>query len=381
MIEPPYCNPHNTTLPDGFPVARSECGIPWMAIIVLTSFIVITRFILINMYIAVILENFTKAHDQEEIGITDDDVSMFFSVWERYDPQATEFVPLEYLSDFCDELDRPFRLPKPNQIRLIALNIAICDGEKVHCLDAAKAVVSGKLGAVEDTEEFRVVMEDVEEKFKEMYPKRFGKQKKDVPDEKEKEQPKEIEEKKEEPKGGIDERKYDKEKEEEEKGAKVVSTTLRRKKEDIASKTLQRAWREHKKHRVFKQRHIAEKLRQSGQHVCAEREKALEDLLAHVQQVKPPQSVLCGSQTSLHDSSINLSRSSLEMRNLPLNTTLSVANIYEASQRKLRENLRPLPSDAVKPIYANAQAGQRKSTALNPSNTASQGSGSGSARA
>lgn len=47
----------------------------------------------------------------------------------------------------------------------------------------------------------------------------------------------------------------------------------------------------------------------------------------------------------------NLSMNYPQIRNLPLNTTISVANLYEASGRRLKENLRPLPADTIKPIY------------------------------
>ncbi len=306
-VQPPHCNDTHTTLPDGFPVITSECGNPVMATIVLASFVILCKLILINMYIAVILENFTKAHDQEEVGITDDDVSMFFSVWERYDPQANEFISLEYLPDFCDELDRPFKLPKPNMVKLISLNIAICEGERIHCLDILKAVVSNKLGAVEDTEEFPIVMEDIENKFKEMYKIRMV--------------------------------------------AKVITSTLRRKKEELAAKSLQKAWRDYKLKQEIKLKLIAEKLRESGQIVQSHRERTFENLISQINQVKAPSNVIWGSKTSLHDSTMALSRSTLSMQNLPVNLTVSISNLYEASERRMQESLRPLPPNAIKPLY------------------------------
>ena len=276
-VQPPDCDTSKVQLPDGYWLMNvSSCPQIWLAILVMVTFVCFSRLILINMYIAVILENFTKAHEQEEVGVTEDDVTMFFSTWERYDPQATEFVPLEYLSDFCDELDRPFKLSKPNAIKLVSLNIPIYEGEKCHALDVAKAVVSNKLGAVEDTEEFQVVMEDVEEKFKEMYPKHYEKP--------------------------------------------PISSTQRRKKEDIAAKTLQHYWREFKKRRYVQQQEAVTRARRMSvmsirpaPEVKTHREREMEKLLSQVQTVKPPSNVQCGSQTSLTESSIGLSRSSLEV--------------------------------------------------------------------
>jgi hypothetical protein len=56
----------------------------------------ITYLIIINTYIAVILENFNQAHQQEEIGITEDDFDMFYTVWENY------HVPMTILVRICD---------------------------------------------------------------------------------------------------------------------------------------------------------------------------------------------------------------------------------------------------------------------------------------
>ena len=39
--------------------------------------------IVINMYIAVILENFNQAHKEEEIGIVEDDLEMFYVRWSK----------------------------------------------------------------------------------------------------------------------------------------------------------------------------------------------------------------------------------------------------------------------------------------------------------
>lgn len=41
--------------------------------------------IVINMYIAIILENFNQAHQEEEIGIVEDDLEMFYIRWSKWD--------------------------------------------------------------------------------------------------------------------------------------------------------------------------------------------------------------------------------------------------------------------------------------------------------
>ena len=83
------------------------CGNPIVAVIYFVTFILITYLIIVNMYIAVILENFNQAHEQEEIGITDEDIEMFYAVWQLYDPLATQFIEFEKLPYFIANLGPP----------------------------------------------------------------------------------------------------------------------------------------------------------------------------------------------------------------------------------------------------------------------------------
>ena len=54
-----------------------------VAIIYFVSFIIINYMIVINMYIAIILENFNQAHQEEEIGIVEEDLEMFYTKWAK----------------------------------------------------------------------------------------------------------------------------------------------------------------------------------------------------------------------------------------------------------------------------------------------------------
>ena len=184
------------------PLENGDCGNPTIAIPFMVTFIFITYLIVINMYIAVILENFNQAHEQEEVGITEDDFDMFYVVWERYDPHATQFIKYEQLPDFVDDLDEPLGIPKPNEIALVAFDLPIVEGDKLHCLDILMALVKHVLGDVEDSAEFRTLRSQMEEKFRDAFPTRVK--------------------------------------------TVIKTTTMQRKKEDVAAKTLQRAWRKHK---------------------------------------------------------------------------------------------------------------------------------------
>ncbi|XP_025077550.1 sodium channel protein 1 brain-like isoform X2 [Pomacea canaliculata] len=210
MLSPPDCNSTYKTLPDGTQVASSngDCGLTWLAIPYMVSYIVIVFLIVINMYIAVILENFNQAHQQEEVGITEDDFDMFYNVWERYDPHATQFIKYEQLSNLVADLEPPLQLPKPNEIALVSFNLPIVDGDRLHCLDVLRALVTHVLQDVEETEELRKLKQQMEEKFSAVFPTR--------------------------------------------ESMAVKSTTMQRKKEEVAARTLQRAWRHHKTQKVLK---------------------------------------------------------------------------------------------------------------------------------
>ncbi|ROT66501.1 hypothetical protein C7M84_015468 [Penaeus vannamei] len=101
MAQPPDCDVTYMNQPNG------NCGHPVIAIVFFVSFIIINFMIVINMYIAVILENFNQAHKEEEIGIVEDDLEMFYVRWSKYDPHATQFINFSQLSDFISSLDAP----------------------------------------------------------------------------------------------------------------------------------------------------------------------------------------------------------------------------------------------------------------------------------
>ncbi|KAK7584284.1 hypothetical protein V9T40_005247 [Parthenolecanium corni] len=166
MIQPPYCNPNYKNLPNG------NCGYPILAITYFTSFIIISYMIVINMYIAIILENFNQAHQEEEIGIVEDDLEMFYVRWSKYDPHATQFIGFTQLSDFIASLDPPLGIPKPNIVALVSFNLPIARGNKIHCLDILHALVKHVLGHVEETEEFQKLRDQMDDKFKKQFPTR-----------------------------------------------------------------------------------------------------------------------------------------------------------------------------------------------------------------
>ena len=128
-----------------------ECGMPGAGVMYLISYLVISFLVIINMYIAVILENFSQATEDVQQGLTQDDFDMYYELWEDYDEQATQYIPLERLCEFVGELEEPLQIEEPNYYRLVSSKIAICEGDLVHCLDILDALTKNFLGTTNDT--------------------------------------------------------------------------------------------------------------------------------------------------------------------------------------------------------------------------------------
>jgi len=165
MVTPPDCDPD---LDNGG--LNGNCGNRFLAVFFFVSYIVIIFLIIINMYIAVILENFNEAQQQEEIGVSDDDLETFIQVWEEYDPKATHYISLHQLSDFLDALEPPLQIPKPNRHLFGELEVPIKTDYKIYLLDLMQALVRRAMGGVEghEEEEMAMLVERLEERFQNM---------------------------------------------------------------------------------------------------------------------------------------------------------------------------------------------------------------------
>ena len=119
---------------------NGDCGNRGMGIAYLVTYLLISFLVVVNMYIAVILENFSQATEDVQQGLTQDDFDTYYEVWEKFDDKATQFIPLDMLSDFVDALEEPLRIAKPNYYKLVALDIPICEGNKLYCVDILDAL-------------------------------------------------------------------------------------------------------------------------------------------------------------------------------------------------------------------------------------------------
>ncbi|OWK58503.1 Sodium channel protein type 5 subunit alpha [Lonchura striata] len=150
---PPFCDPNiNGTV--------GECGKPAIGIIYFVSYIIISFLIVVNMYIAIILENFNAATEESAEPLGEDDFDIFYEIWEKFDPEATQFITFSALSDFADALPKPLCVPKPNKVELTAMDLPVVSGDKIHCLDILFAFTKRVLGDSGELDTLRVQMEE-----------------------------------------------------------------------------------------------------------------------------------------------------------------------------------------------------------------------------
>ncbi|XP_006869202.1 PREDICTED: sodium channel protein type 5 subunit alpha isoform X8 [Chrysochloris asiatica] len=191
---PPYCDPN---LPNSNG-SRGNCGSPAVGILFFTTYIIISFLIVVNMYIAIILENFSVATEESTEPLSEDDFDMFYEIWEKFDPEATQFIEYAALSDFADALSEPLRIAKPNQINLINMDLPMVSGDRIHCMDILFAFTKRVLGESGEMDALKIQME---EKFMAANPSKIS---------------------------------YE-----------PITTTLRRKHEEVSATVIQRAFRRH----------------------------------------------------------------------------------------------------------------------------------------
>ncbi|KAM4604673.1 sodium channel protein type 3 subunit alpha-like [Polymixia lowei] len=141
---------------------KGNCGNPSVGIAFFVSYIIISFLIVVNMYIAIILENFSVATEESTEPLSEDDFEMFYEVWEKFDFEATQFIEFSMLSSFADTLSEPLRIAKPNKIKLISMDLPMVNGDRIHCLDILFAFTKRVLG---ESGEMDALKQQMEEKF------------------------------------------------------------------------------------------------------------------------------------------------------------------------------------------------------------------------
>ncbi|KAM8915634.1 sodium channel, voltage gated, type VIII, alpha subunit b isoform 3-T3 [Spinachia spinachia] len=213
---PPDCDP---LLENAGTPATGDCGNPSVGIFFFVMYIIISFLIVVNMYIAIILENFSVATEESADPLSEDDFETFYEIWEKFDPDASQFITYSKLSDFADALEHPLRIPKPNTIELIAMDMPMVSGDRIHCLDILFAFTKRVLG---DSGELDMLRQQMEERFVAANPSKVS---------------------------------YE-----------PITTTLRRKEEDMSARIIQRAYRFYLAKRGFvcKRKPVSNKVENGG---------------------------------------------------------------------------------------------------------------------
>lgn len=140
VLDPLMDDENNCEQADPANNIEGTCGNKGIAIAYLVSYVIVTFLIIINMYIAVILENYSQATEEVQEGLTDDDYDMYYEIWQKFDPKGTQFLPFVKLADFVDALEDPLRIPKPNTLALVLLDIPVYKDNICYCVDILDAL-------------------------------------------------------------------------------------------------------------------------------------------------------------------------------------------------------------------------------------------------
>ncbi|XP_037834364.1 sodium channel protein type 4 subunit alpha B isoform X2 [Kryptolebias marmoratus] len=184
MNTPPDCDP------------GTDCSSPAAGIVFFTSYIVLYLLLVVHLFIAVILESFSSRESEQLL--SNEHLQMFYNTWKKFDPDASRVIQYSQLSDFCDELQDPLRIPKPNSIRLIHMDLPLLPGDQICCLDVLQALSAQAFG---EPGQMDTLKDRLEEKFNVHKPV----------------------------------------------SQEPISSTLRRKQEEVAAGVIQRAFRRHRK--------------------------------------------------------------------------------------------------------------------------------------
>nr|XP_003405861.2 sodium channel protein type 7 subunit alpha [Loxodonta africana] len=141
---------------------KGDCSNPYFGIIYFVSYILISWLIIVNMYIVVVMEFFNIVSKKKAKTLSEDDFRKFFQVWKRFDPDKTQYIDSSKLSDFAAALDPPLLMAKPNKGQLVAMDLPMAVGDRIHCLDILLAFTKRVLGKDERMEK---VISEIETGF------------------------------------------------------------------------------------------------------------------------------------------------------------------------------------------------------------------------
>ncbi|KAM4573130.1 sodium channel protein type 4 subunit alpha B-like isoform 2-T2 [Odontesthes bonariensis] len=130
MNTPPDCDPD------------IDCGSPMAGIVFFTSYILLHVLLVVHLFIAVVVESFRSRNPEDATPLSEEHLQMFHNTWSKFDPDGSQVIPYGELSDFCHALQEPLKIPKPNSIRLVLMDLPLLPGDQVRCLDVLCALTS-----------------------------------------------------------------------------------------------------------------------------------------------------------------------------------------------------------------------------------------------
>ncbi|XP_065327508.1 sodium channel protein type 4 subunit alpha B-like isoform X4 [Pelmatolapia mariae] len=148
MNTPPDCD---LQLPD-----PGNCANPTVGIVFFSSYILLFCLLVIHLFIVVILELFNTASPEDAEILSDDHLQMFYETWRKFDPSGSQVILYSKLADFCDGLQDPLRIPKPNTIKLTHLNLPLFPGDQISCLDVLRTITTQVFGESEGVDKAKL---------------------------------------------------------------------------------------------------------------------------------------------------------------------------------------------------------------------------------
>lgn len=159
LRSPPDCD-------QATPDSPSNCGNPMAGIIFFSSYILLYLLLVVQLFIAVILESFNCRRPED-----DDLVEMFYNTWRKFDPEASWVIKYSELSDFCDALPVPLRIPKPSNIQPIHMDQPLLPEDHICCTDVLQVVMAQAFGESRDVD---CLITQLKEKFPDINPEKVS---------------------------------------------------------------------------------------------------------------------------------------------------------------------------------------------------------------
>ena len=166
-VAPPYCDPTYNELPNG------NCGSYANACIFMCLYVLIVPVTIMNMYVAIVLDNFQQATNQDENDFDEVDFEQFYEQWATYDKKAIEFISYKQAISLIQTLKGKLAIEKVTPKIIESLHIPLYDGQLVHCIDLLHELIRyhrAQRGLFKDEERSPIVLRTIQASFRKSFP-------------------------------------------------------------------------------------------------------------------------------------------------------------------------------------------------------------------